>query len=106
MYSTGGLLLVTPSAYLLINLQDAFHQEPFCLSLFLVGYYFKAHLGSLYVDLLSILIAITFGMVLFHLQHTFPHATRSIQQDYFLNGIQGSSNLYIPAPLSWFTMGI
>lgn len=48
----------------------------------------------------------TFGVFLFHLQHTFPECVRVKGKDHFENGYSGSSYLVIPWYLKLFTAGI
>jgi acyl-lipid omega-6 desaturase (Delta-12 desaturase) len=48
----------------------------------------------------------SFGVFLFHLQHTFPECVRMKGRDLFENGYYGSSYLVLPEVLKLFTAGI
>ena len=48
----------------------------------------------------------TFGVFLFHLQHTFEGAKREFGRDYFDNGLHGSSFLHVPYIFQWATGSI
>ena len=53
-------------------------------------------------------IAGSFGVFLFHIQHTFEGAYKAKTADYsrFDNGMYGSSYIIIPLWLRWFTLNI
>lgn len=48
----------------------------------------------------------SFGVFLFHLQHTFPECVRAKGKDFFENGFYGSSFLRVPRWLQFFTASI
>jgi omega-6 fatty acid desaturase (delta-12 desaturase) len=56
--------------------------------------------------LLIMSVASSFGVFLFHLQHTFPECVRMVGKDHFENGYSGSSFLQVPWWMKPFTGSI
>ena len=54
----------------------------------------------------ALVLGSSFGVFLFHLQHTYPECIRKKGKDYFENGFYGSSFLQLPEWLKLFTAGI
>lgn len=83
LYSAPGLILCIPLVYLNINALDFIQFERFSLILVVVGIYIKSYFTSFWFEFPSLYIALSCGMILFHVQHTFDDCLREYNIDFF-----------------------
>jgi len=106
-YATRPWVILTQTAPLGMTIgqicQIATWDEGLLQLIFILAMFWYGVLGR---HILVTIFSGSFGVFLFHLQHTFPECLRVEGRDLFENGYYGSSYLVIPEFLKLFTAGI
>jgi omega-6 fatty acid desaturase (delta-12 desaturase) len=109
IYGHYTLYTITPFIYFNViqRFFSSWHENLLVLC-YLYLLYITGGINMMYIDLITSSLAGSFGVFLFHIQHTFEGAYKARGSDYsrFDNGMQGSSYLIIPWWLAWFTLNI
>jgi acyl-lipid omega-6 desaturase (Delta-12 desaturase) len=106
-YSTKGIIIVLPILFRAFFYYRVFEDLIGVIALFsslIIKHFILGQ--SLFYDQIALHLASLMGVLIFHIQHTFPELKRYPFKDTFLNGLTGSTYLQVPLLLKFFTHGI